>query len=159
MPKPTVYLDSTIPSVYHDSRTEPERVRWRTITRDWWDGAQEQYTLCSSPLMIAEIVSGRRTERALLRLALVSGIPRLAVSEEIEATARDYVRHKLMPPDDALHLATASCHGIDILLSWNLKHLANTNKRHHLQRLNTRMSLPVPRICTPEELMRNADER
>jgi hypothetical protein len=67
-----------------------------------------------------------------------------------------YVENRLMPVGaggDAGHLAFASMHGIDFLLTWNCVHLANANKTRHLQVLNARLGLPVPIITTPFNLI------
>ncbi|HEX8395236.1 MAG TPA: hypothetical protein VF665_23005 [Longimicrobium sp.] len=157
MPKPTVYLDSTIPSVYHDDRTEPERVRWRTITRAWWDGAQERYTLCTSQLMLDEIARGGRPDRADARLALVRGIRVLEVNDAVHLLALHYRAHRLMPRTDAVHVAAASCHRCDLVLTWDLRHMANPRKTRHILRVNAMSGLPTPRICTPETLIREAE--
>ncbi len=80
-----------------------------------------------------------------------------AVLEIVEV----YVAHKLMPRDrsgDALHLALASHHGCDILLTWNCVHLANANKARHIQRVNSLLGLPVPVLTTPLQLMEEADD-
>ena len=54
---------------------------------------------------------------------------------------------------DALHLATASYHKIDYLLTWNCSHLANANKKKHIRRINGRLRLSTPEIITPLEIM------
>ncbi len=67
-----------------------------------------------------------------------------------------YVQHRLVPADaygDAAHLAMASLHGLDFLLTWNCRHLANANKTRHLGVLNARLGLPVPAVITPVVLM------
>jgi hypothetical protein len=53
---------------------------------------------------------------------------------------------------DALHLAYASFHKIDFLLTWNCNHLANANKRKHIRTINARLNLATPEIITPLEL-------
>ena len=57
-----------------------------------------------------------------------------------------------MPQDaagDALHLALASFYAIDVLLTWNCKHLANPNKFGDIERVNRELGLPVPLLTTP----------
>jgi hypothetical protein len=64
--------------------------------------------------------------------------------------------HYLMPNDavgDALHLAIASYHGCDHLLTWNCKHLANANKYRHMRRINAMLDLVTPNLVTPLELL------
>ncbi len=61
-----------------------------------------------------------------------------------------------MPKDplgDALHLALASYHKCDFLLTWNCKNIANANKFTHIKRINTLLGLFVPTLITPLELM------
>jgi len=77
---------------------------------------------------------------------------------EIVAT---YVSHRLMPTDpagDALHLALASYHKCDFLVTWNCQHLANANKFGHLRRINSLLGLYVPVLATPLELLGEIDD-
>ena len=76
----------------------------------------------------------------------------VAVLEIVEA----YIAHQLMPADpfgDALHLAIASYHRCDFLVTWNCKHLANANKFGHIRRVNGILGLSVPLLVTPLELL------
>ena len=71
-------------------------------------------------------------------------------------TVSAYISHDLMPADpagDALHLAIASVHKCDILLTWNCRHLANANKFAHIRRVNGMLGLFVPMLITPLELL------
>lgn len=75
---------------------------------------------------------------------------------ELIDVAEYYIEHKAMPATaggDAYHLALASLHRIDFLLTWNCQHLANANKIRHLTVLNARLGLPMPIITTPLTLI------
>ena len=66
-----------------------------------------------------------------------------------------YVRHHVMPEPwsgDAVHLALASLHEVDYLLTWNIRHLANPNKVEHITVINRRVGLVSPLIISPEGL-------
>jgi hypothetical protein len=133
MPKPTVYLDSTIPSAYFDDR--PEMVLRRRTTRVWWARAPTEYLLTASTVLRDEVGRGSRRDRAEARLRLICAIPLIDVSPEIRELADWYVLHKLMPerPDaDAVHLATATIQKCAYLATWNFGHLVNQNKAVHL---------------------------
>ena len=70
----------------------------------------------------------------------------------MEDVVSAYMEHRLVPADaagDAAHLAIASMHGIDFLLTWNIRHLANADKFQHLSVINGRLGLHVPTITTP----------
>jgi len=54
---------------------------------------------------------------------------------------------------DALHIAVAAVNGIDYLLTWNCKHLANASLRVQIAALLEGVGCACPVICTPEELM------
>ncbi|MBB4638391.1 PIN domain-containing protein [Longimicrobium terrae] len=158
MPKPTVYLDSTIPSAYFDDR--PGRSSQRLVTRLWWEAARTEYDFISSTVLRDEVGRGSRRDRAEARLRLICDVPVVDISPEIRELADWYILHKLMParPDaDAVHLATAAVLKCEYLATWNFGHLANQNKAVHLAVLNRRRGLSVPRICTPDTLMDDDD--
>ena len=54
---------------------------------------------------------------------------------------------------DALHIAVASVHAVDYLVTWNCKHIANAHLRRGIAEINLRMGVFTPVICTPEELL------
>ena len=93
-------------------------------------------------------------------VGVTSGLPLLAVEPDIDAIVRTYLQHNVMPADpagDALHLALASFHKCDFLVTWNCRHLANANKFGHIRRINTMLGLFVPMLVTPLELLGGAD--
>jgi hypothetical protein len=87
---------------------------------------------------------------------LLNDIPFLIVESEIAEITDVYIRHKVMPNDptgDALHLAIASYHKCDYLLTWNCKHIANANKFEHIKRINMLLGVFMPNLITPLELL------
>lgn len=154
MPKPRIYVDTTVPSAYHTARTDPDSLDRRDITREWWGLARYSCELLISGAVLKEL-SGGRPERAALRLALVRDLEVLPSETEIERTARLYIQEKVMPADiegDALHLSLASHHRCDVLATWNYRHLANRNKLDRIRRLNEELGISFPRILTPQAL-------
>ncbi len=160
MAKPRVYVETTIPSFYHELRTTPDIVARREWTRLWWNGAAEHYDLVTSPAVLDELVGGP-PGRSAERLALVRDLPLLRIESAIAEIVQAYIRHRVMPTDpagDALHLALASYHKCDFLVTWNCQHLANANKFGHIRRVNTMLGLFVPALVTPLELLGGGDE-
>jgi predicted nucleic acid-binding protein len=89
-------------------------------------------------------------------LALVAGVPRLAVNAEILDLAGYYIQERIMPsgdPGDALHLAFASWYRIQYSLTWNYRHLANANKFRRIEVLNGRRGLASPLLVSPAQLL------
>ena len=83
-------------------------------------------------------------------------IPVVPAAEEIIEIVEAYIVHKAMPKDptgDALHLALASYHKCDFLLTWNCNHLANANKFVHIRSVNAILGLFTPSLVTPLEML------
>ena len=132
----------------------------RQWTRLWWIEAPDRYELVTSPAVLDELAGGP-PERTAERLTLLRDLPLLPVVSAITEIAQAYIRHKVMPLDpagDALHLALASYHKCDFLVTWNCQHLANANKFGHIRRVNTMLGLFVPALVTPLELLGGSNE-
>ena len=151
-----IYVETSIPSFYYETRPAPQMQVRRDWTREWWEKAKWQDALVTSPVVIAEMEETPDAEKREQMLALVSGLPRLDYTEAIDSVVAVYFAHKLMPLDsggDAHHLALASWHRCDILVTWNCKHLANGNKTGHIHLINNTLGLHTPQIITPLELL------
>jgi predicted nucleic acid-binding protein len=147
----TVYIETTIPSLYFDDRTDAKTVARREWTRHWWDSLRERYRLVTSAPVIEELSRGDHLHKAE-KLQLMEGIEVLPVTEEVIRAVEVYVERHVMPRDpsgDAAHLALASVHKCDYLLTWNCAHLANANKVGHIRTVNTLLGLHVPQLVTP----------
>jgi hypothetical protein len=59
---------------------------------------------------------------------------------------------------DAVHIATAALNRIDYLLTWNCKHIANAKILPRIHQVLSDAGLPIPIICTPEELLGDDSE-
>jgi predicted nucleic acid-binding protein len=161
MPKPRVYVETTIPSFYYDFRDSPAVVQRREVTRAWWADAWRRYELVTSSVVLDELARGN-SNRVPARLGLLQPLPTLSFVPQLTGIVQTYLAHKLMPanpPEDALHLALASWHRCDFIVTWNCRHLANPRKAVHVRKINTRLGLYVPRLATPEELLEEHDER
>ena len=123
----------------------------RNWTREWWSLAFDRDELVIGPPVIAELERGEFPCR-VDALNLVGTLPVLAITEPILEIVEAYIAHKVMPADpagDALHLALASFHRVDVLLTWNCRHLANPNKMEHIRLINYELGLPMPILTTP----------
>ena len=146
-----VYIETSIPSFYHTLRTDPESVARMHWTRLWWSAYATSAELLSSAAVIAELERGA-SERVPARLALLSNVELLEISNEVREIVRIYIQRRVMPDDptgDALHLALASFYHVDVLLTWNCQHLANPNKMEHIRLVNYELGLPMPVLTTP----------
>jgi len=151
----THYVETSIPSFFYEVRTEAEMVARRNWTRRWWDSLPSSDELVTSPAVIDELRRGEFPGQSDA-LALIQPFPVLEITDAIGEIVEAYIKHQLMPADpfgDALHLALASHHRCDFLVTWNCKHLANANKFGHIRRVNGILGLYVPTLATPLELL------
>lgn len=150
-----VYIETTIPSFYYEVRSEPEMLARRAWTREWWDDRRWRFDLVTSVAVSHELESGDFPNKDAA-LALIEPLPLLEIEEAIADIVDVYTTHRLMPADpagDALHLALASYHRCDFLLTWNCRHLANANKFAHIRRINSLLGIFVPALVTPLQLL------
>ncbi len=155
MSKPRVYIETSIPSFYYEVRTEPDMVARRGWTRDWWDERRTSYELVTSDAVLDELRRGDHPVKEQA-LEMIRSLEVLEIGDEIADIVEAYIQNKIMPNDpvgDAMHLALASYHKSDFLLTWNCRHLANANKFGHIRRINAVLGLYVPALVTPLELL------
>jgi predicted nucleic acid-binding protein len=152
-----IYIETTIPSFYFETRRNAECVSRRNWTRRWWDDHRNEHELATS-LVVRDELSDPKYPGAKRRnaLALLDELPLLDIALEVDEIVETYIANLLMPQQpvaDAIHLALASFYKCDVLLTWNCVHLANPNKFRHIQNINQRLGLAVPAVITPLELL------
>jgi predicted nucleic acid-binding protein len=152
----TVYLETSIVS-YLTGRPSRNVVinAHQQLTRKWWNTRRENFELFISPLVLQEVATGD-AEMVRRRLEIVQGLSVLAVTLEAADLAEQLVRHGPLPSKaevDALHIGVATTHGIEYLLTWNCKHIANARMRSQIERICRGRGYEPPVMCTPEELM------
>ncbi len=157
-----IYIESTIPSyvVARPARDLLQAAR-QQLTRDWWDLKREQHRLFTSQVVLDEIAGGEAA-MARQRLALMGGMPVVRATDEVEALTRSILDSGVLPGDadrDAAHIALATIHEMDILLSWNCRHIANAFIQAKLRKLADAAGYTLPVICTPEELLEDENEQ
>lgn len=132
----------------------------REWTRAWWNGARDRHELVTSEVVLEELSRGDFPARDDC-LQLIAGLPLVPVDAAVAEIVRTYIVRKVMPGNpvgDALHLALASHHRCDFLVTWNCVHLANANKFAHIRRVNAMLGVFVPALVTPLELLGGDDE-
>jgi hypothetical protein len=154
--KPTLYLETTIPSLL-TGRTSRDHLTagQQAATKKWWRLRRKNFDLFTSQFVVNEAAHGD-TKMAAKRLQLLQPIRRLPVTIEADELARRILEKHLLPPKaavDAFHIATATVHGTHFLLTWNCIHINNREIIPEVERLCSQAGYPLPVICTPLELM------
>ena len=156
----SIFIETTIPSyyVYRPSRNLLQFAR-QELTREWWDGQRHRFELFTSQLVLDEASEGEPV-KASERLQLLAALELLDLNEEVEVVATKLVCSGILPATsirDASHLAAAGVHGMDFLLTWNCKHIANPFIADRLQSCFSEMGVHLPIICTPEQFISDDD--
>ena len=153
--KQTVYIETTIVS-YIAARPsrDPFLLGCQRLTRAWWRKERAGYDLFTSQFTRDEAARGEPV-MAARRLGLLKSCPNLAMSDEVRILA-DRILSKVAIPkdsaDDAIHIAMAAAHGLDCLLSWNCRHIANLTTRRIVRGICADAGYKMPELCTPLEL-------
>ncbi len=90
------------------------------------------------------------------RLDIIEELPELAINHEARELASVLIENTPLPDKakvDALHIATATVHGMDYLLTWNCRHIANATFRNIMDAICQSAGYEMPIICTPLELI------
>jgi len=95
-------------------------------------------------------------EAAAQRLAAIDGFAVLAATESATALVDALISEGALPAvaiDDAAHVAIATVHGINYLVTWNCRHIDNAETKPLIRSVCAVHGFTCPEICTPEELM------
>ena len=151
----SVYIETTIVSYLVAERTKDLiQAAHQQVTREWW-ATRARFDLFVSAAVVAEARRGDAAAAAR-RINALLGIPMLAAGPRAGALVRSLLRSGALPSTarvDAAHVAIAAVNGVDVLVTWNLRHLANAAIRGKIDEACRRAGMVSPIICTPEELM------
>jgi predicted nucleic acid-binding protein len=151
----TVYIETTIVSllVARPSR-DPLIAAHQQLTRQWWQDRRLRFNCVTSEEVVREASQGD-ADMSRLRLEALAGLPVLRVTETARGLAKEILQKGLLPlqaVSDAIHASVASTEGIETLLTWNCRHLANPLILRQLRAFMTGHGLTLPEVCTPVEL-------
>jgi len=152
----TVYIETSIVSYLRQKPSSQVVTAARQLlTHRWWDDERDHYELVVSQYVVDEAAAGDPS-LAAERLEILDGIPLLPPAPEISQIANEIMSLGVLPEKaqvDALHIAAVAHHRIQYLLTWNCKHIANARILPRIHDLLTSLHIPIPVICTPEELL------
>ena len=153
--KPKLYLETTIIS-YVTARSSRDLIiaAHQELTHEWWENRRKHFELFVSELVIQEAQAGDKAA-AQKHLGILESIPLLELNENVLSLARALMDKAIAKKavEDALHISIAAIHGMDYLLTWNCKHIANAEREHAIVTVCRINGFMPPVICTPEELM------
>jgi len=152
----SIYLETSVISYLASSLSNDLIVAaHQKATLEWWSHHRHKYDLTTSALVVQEagLGDGKKADN---RHSFLKGVRLLAVTPEAIALAKVLIQKGPLPKkaeEDALHIATATVHRVDYLLSWNCKHIANVFMQKDLTRIIQSQGWECPTICTPESML------
>lgn len=155
--KQSLYLETSVIGAYLDNG-EPFR---RDLTIRWWEHERPEYRAVISPLVVRELERTPEPHRTGY-LKLTEGLEQVELSDEAAILADGYIARGIFSRRyiaDALHVALASFHKVDYLVTWNFGHLANVRRQARIRLFNTAAGFFVPMIVTPEFLVSEISEK
>ena len=96
------------------------------------------------------------TAIASQRLEIINNLSLLDLNQSVLDLAEQFLKRSNLPAKadiDAVHIAVATVHGMDYLLTWNCKHIANAQIQRKLAEVSINFGYELPILCTPYELM------
>lgn len=159
--KSTLYVETSIVSYLTARRSRDIITAARQeITQEWWNARRTNFQLFTSEFVIEEAEEGD-PEAARRRLDALAEAEELDLHDEARPLARKLVEKGPLPAQaalDALHIAVSATSGMDYLLTWNMKHIANAAIRDQIEEMCRSSGYEPPIMCTPEELMEESSE-
>lgn len=155
-----VYVETTIVSYLRNNpAASPSSLSRQKLTRRWWSFFADRCKFTTSQYVVDEASEGNE-ELAEERLGHLATLPRLPLSEKIDEVAADIVSRAILPPEailDALHISCSAVNGVEYLVTWNCKHIANPIILPRVYRTLDDHGLTLPIICTPQAMLDEFD--
>lgn len=155
MLKPSVYIETSIIGYLASRPSRDLQVAaCQQITHQWWAEVRERVEVFVSVFVVAECEAGDPVAAAE-RKVFLDDVPVLAAGKSVPQVAERLMAERAFPAKariDALHVAAAATAGLDYLMTWNCKHIANPAVRRIIERTLVSLELAPPLICTPQEL-------
>ncbi|TRU26978.1 MAG: DNA-binding protein [Microcystis aeruginosa Ma_QC_B_20070730_S2] len=152
----TVYIETSILG-YLTARPSRDIVVAANIevTKEWWNIRRGDFQLYSSQAVVKETSQGD-VVIASQRLEILANLSLLDLNQAVLDLAEQFLERSNLPAKadiDAVHIATATVHGMDYLLTWNCKHIANAQIQGKLAEISLDFGYELPILCTPYELL------
>src|ERR1035437_8843371 len=152
----SVYIETSVVSYLVARPTaRPLAQQWHVWTKDWWRLRRPFFECVISAEVLREAAAGDpRASRQ--RLDILSTLTVLRRTQAVDELAEAFLSAGALPAKakaDAAHLAVATAHRVDYLLTWNCKHLANAEVWLRVRPLVEQRGYRMPMVCRPLQLM------
>lgn len=127
----------------------------QAATQELWAVLSGMFSPYISDLLLQEAGKGDPVQ-AKTRLDAVDGLMALDVDQEVEQVAGMLIENGAVPAkctEDAVHIAVAAVNGMDLIVTWNFKHINNPVMKQKMRDVLMSAGYRLPEICSPDELL------
>ena len=150
MKKLRIYLDTSVIGGCFDEEFKQYSI---ALFKEFDAGS---YIAVISATTLAELKNAPNEVKEIVKTIPGNNYEELMVSDEMQNLSAMYLADKIVSEkysDDALHIAIATVSNVDLLVSWNFKHIVNYEKIHRFNAINTREGYGFLEIMTPREVI------
>lgn len=148
--KLVLYIDTSVIGGYFDIEFEVEtKMLFESVLNNEFD-------LMFSNITEDELLNAPEQVRQLLSNIPERNKTRIELTEEAVQLADNYISENVVGKtsrDDCFHIALATIHKADILVSWNFKHIVNVIRIRGYNAVNMKLGYPTIDIRSPKELI------
>jgi len=151
--KLTLYLDTSVIGGYYDDEFMLDT---QLLFREIQAG---KYDIAISDLTLKELIKAPENVRTLLR-DLAINFKEIIATDECVELAMEYLAENVVGQtslDDCMHIANATIYKVDILVSWNFKHIVNVHRIRGYNAVNMKNGYSTIDICSPKNLISYED--
>ncbi|MBW8050618.1 MAG: type II toxin-antitoxin system VapC family toxin [Cytophagales bacterium] len=152
--KQKIYIDNSVLGGYFDKDFEQD-------TRKLFDRIRKgDFIIHLSEISELELLEAPEYVKDLKKEIPNDCLVILELNEDAEYLAENYIKEKILTEssmNDAYHIAIATVNRIDVLISWNFRHIVNLNKIRLFNSVNLKLGFPQIDIRTPKELINYED--
>lgn len=109
-----------------------------------------------SELVLSELENAPDAVKGWLDLLSEDAIEKVYLSDDAKELADAYIKYKVIGRKhilDTMHIALATISRVDVLVSWNFKHIVNLDRIHKYNSVNLRFGYLILEIRTPKEVL------
>jgi hypothetical protein len=153
--KQKIYIDTSIVGGYFDDEFREDTIKlFERFEND-------EVIFVVSDLLDIELLFAPSYVRELLLKYPGEKFIRVELTEEVIILANTYIEEKVVGKtsiEDCRHIALATINKVDILASWNFKHIVNLERIKGYNSVNLRLGYAILEIRSPKDLIRYEED-
>jgi predicted nucleic acid-binding protein len=149
--KQRIYIDTSVVGGYFDEEFKEATIK----LFDRLDNNEIIFVV--SDLLDLELLKAPQQVRQLLHNYPADKFQRVDLTEEVIILADKYIKEKVVGKtslEDCRHIALATVHKVDVLASWNFKHIVNLDRIKGYNSVNMRLGYSIIEIRSPKDLVK-----